>query len=243
MGYYNKNNLQYMNINIDEDIKKDIKDFYFSKLDLENVQVPSDLNEIIEESFLETKKERKSYIISWIIDIVLVIIVVVPIVCTYNPDVVSRFDKVHTFFTRVHNFLDKDNILGMLGANSSGETSKNTKPTVVIKAEDVKEPRSNIEELQLIHSLANTLVEAEYKWECTEVTPETIEKAISGLDYLKDEYDRIYFRSNLEMWQEGNFSNAVAVHNKVWAILDGDVGEAYDLDKDSIIKIKNKYFK
>lgn len=243
MAYYNKDNLYYMGINIDKDIKDDIKDFYVSKIDLENIKIPLDLNEVIEEPFLESKKEKKGYIISWVIDILLIIIIVVPIVCIYNPNTVSRFDKLHSFCVGVHNFLEKDNLLGILGANESGETLKNSKSVVLIKAEDVKNPRSNIEELKLIHSLANTLVKAEYKWECAEVTPETIKKAILGLDYLRDEYQRIYFRSNLEMWQEGNFSNAVSVHNKVWGILDGNVGEAYDLDEESIVKIKNKYFK
>lgn len=107
----------------------------------------------------------------------------------------------------------------------------------------IKDPTSNADELNLIHSLANTLIKAEYKWECTEVTPNTIEKALSGIDYIEDRYQRIYFRSSLESWKEGNFSNAIEVHNKVWSMLEGSVGEAYDLDEESIEKIKEKYFK
>ena len=30
--------------------------------------------------------------------------------------------------------------------------------------------------------------------------------------------------------------------NKVWSILEGNVGEAYDLDEESISKIKEKYY-
>lgn len=69
------------------------------------------------------------------------------------------------------------------------------------------------------------------------------EKALSGIDYIEDRYQRIYFRSSLESWKEGNFSNAIEVHNKVWSMLEGSVGEAYDLDEESIEKIKEKYFK
>lgn len=106
----------------------------------------------------------------------------------------------------------------------------------------MKKPKTNAEELKLIHSLANSLIKAEYKWECTEVTPKTIKKVISGIDCLRDREERIYFRSNLEKWKNGDFSNAVEVHNKVWSILEGNVGEAYDLDEESISKIKEKYY-
>lgn len=239
---HDKNNLKNIEINIDEDIKKDINDFYFSKEDLENIKIPSDLDDIINEPFLEDKKEKKSYLISWIVDLLLVFILLLPIAGIYNPNIFSKVDSVYPFFVKAHNFLDKDNILRLLGGKSSDENLKNAKPTVVVKAKDVKKPKSNTEELELIHSLANSLIKAEYKWECTEVTPKTIKKAISGVDYLQDKYHRIYFRSNLEKWQQGDFSNAVEVHNKVWSILKGNIGEAYALDEESISKIKQKYF-
>ena len=41
----------------------------------------------------------------------------------------------------------------------------NAKPSLIIKEDEVK---YNADELNLIHSLANTLIKAEYKWECTE---------------------------------------------------------------------------
>ncbi|MGN1033710.1 MAG: DUF6241 domain-containing protein, partial [Intestinibacter sp.] len=237
---HNKKSLTNVEINIDEDIKKDIEDFCFSKKDLEDIKTPSDLDDIINEPFLEDKKEKKSYIISWIVDLSLVFILILPIVGVYNPNIFSKLDTVYPFFVKVHNFLDKDNIIRMLGGGSNSENLKDAKPTVVVKAKDVKKPKSNIEELELIHSLVNSLIRAEYKWECTEVTPNTIKKAISGVDYLQDEYHRIYFRSNLQKWQEGDFSNAVEVHNKVWSILKGNIGEAYALDEENISKIKQK---
>ena len=38
------------------------------------------------------------------------------------------------------------------------------------------------------------------------------------------------------------YKRQVEVHNKVWSILEGNVGEAYDLDEESISKIKEKYY-
>ncbi len=238
-----KSEIYDIDINIDEDIKKDIRDFYFSKKDLENIKTPFDLEDAINEPFVEEKKEKKAYYFSWVIDLLLVFIILLPIIGVYNPNIFVKFDNVYPFFLKVHNFLEKDNIVKLLGGEAASIDLNNAKPSVVIKEKDVKKPTSNLEELKLIHSLANSLIKAEYKWECTEVTPNTIDKAISGVDHLADRYQRIYFRSSLEKWQQGDFSNAVDVHNKVWSILEGNVGEAYDLDGDSISQIKEKYFK
>ena len=232
-----------LDINIDEDIKRDIKDFYFSKKDLDNIKIPLDLEEVINEPFVEEKKEKKQYFFSWVVDLLLVFILLLPVAGVYNPNIFVRFDNVYPFFLRAHNFLQKDNLLKMLGAKNGSVDLQNAKPNVIIEEKDVKKPNSSSEELKLIHSLANSLIKAKYKWECTEVTPKNIKKAISGVDYLQDEYQRIYFRSNLEKWQSGDFSNAVEVHNKVWSILEGNIGEAYDLDEDNISEIKDKYFK
>lgn len=229
-------------INIDKDIKEDIKDFYFSKDDLEEIEIPPDLDVLINKPFLDEKKEKKSYYFSWFVDLLLVFILLLPIAGIYNPNIFVKFNTVYPFFLKTHNFLQKDNLIKIIGGQNELVDLKDAKPTVIIKEKDVKKPKNNVEELELIHSLANSLIKAEYKWECTEVTPKTIKKALSGVDYIEDRYQRIYFRSSLEKWQVGDFSNSVEVHNKVWSILEGNIGEAYDLDKDSISKIKEKYF-
>ena len=238
-----KNDIYDIDINIDEDIKKDIKDFYFSKKDLESIKIPTDLDDIIDEPFIEERKEKKSYYFSWLTDLLLVFIILLPIIGAFNPNIFMRFDNVYPVFLKIHNFLEKDNLMKLLGGEVESMDLNNAKPTVIVKEEDVKKPTSNSAELKLIHSLANSLIKAKYKWECTEVTPNTIDKAISGIDYLEDRYQRIYFRSSLEKWKEGDFSNAVEVHNNVWSILEGNVGEAYDLDENNISEIKDKYFK
>lgn len=229
-------------INIDDDIKKDIEDFDFSKMDLENIKIPMDLDEFIDEPLIEEKKEKKSYYFNLFIDLLLVSILLLPIAGVYNPNIFIKFNRVYPIFLKTHNFLEKDNLIKILGGQSSSVDLKDAKPTLTIKEKEVKTPKSNLEELKLIHSLANSLIKAEYKWECTEVTPETIKKALKGVDYIEDRYQRIYFRSSLEMWETGDFSNSVEVHNKVWSILEGNVGEAYDLNRENISKIQKKYF-
>ena len=237
-----KKDLYNIEIDIDEDIKRDIEDFYFSKNDLDNIKIPLDLEDLIEEPFEEEKQEKKTYYFNWFIDLLLVSLLLLPIVGIYNPNIFVKFENVYQFFLKTHNFLEKDNLRKILGGESESVDLKNAKPAVVVKESEVKKPKTNAEELKLIHSLANSLIKAEYKWECTEVTPKTIKKVISGIDCLRDREERIYFRSNLEKWKNGDFSNAVEVHNKVWSILEGNVGEAYDLDEESISKIKEKYY-
>ena len=225
-----KKDLYNIEIDIDEDIKRDIEDFYFSKNDLDNIKIPLDLEDLIEEPFEEEKQEKKTYYFNWFIDLLLVSLLLLPIVGIYNPNIFVKFENVYPFFLKTHNFLEKDNLRKILGGESESVDLKNAKPAVVVKESEVKKPKTN------------SLIKAEYKWECTEVTPKTIKKVISGIDCLQDREERIYFRSNLEKWKNGDFSNAVEVHNKVWSILEGNVGEAYDLDEESISKIKEKYY-
>ena len=241
-----KKDLYNIEIDIDEDIKRDIEDFYFSKNDLDNIKIPLDLEDLIEEPFEEEKQEKKTYYFNWFIDLLLVSLLLLPIVGIYNPNIFVKFENVYPFFLKTHNFLEKDNLRKILGGESESVDLKIwihseifPDRTLIITC---TKPKTNAEELKLIHSLANSLIKAEYKWECTEVTPKTIKKVISGIDCLRDREERIYFRSNLEKWKNGDFSNAVEVHNKVWSILEGNVGEAYDLDEESISKIKEKYY-
>ncbi len=172
-----KKDLYNIEIDIDEDIKRDINDFYFSKSDLENIKIPLDLDDLIEEPFEEEKQEKKTYYFSWFIDLLLVSLLLLPIVGVYNPNIFVKFENVYPFFLKTHNFLEKDNLRKILGGESESVDLKNAKPAVVVKESEVKKPKTNAEELKLIHSLANSLIKAEYKWECTEVTPKTDKKS------------------------------------------------------------------
>ena len=67
-----KKDLYNIEIDIDEDIKRDIEDFYFSKNDLDNIKIPLDLEDLIEEPFEEEKQEKKTYYFNWFIDLLLV---------------------------------------------------------------------------------------------------------------------------------------------------------------------------
>ena len=68
-----KKDLYNIEIDIDEDIKRDIEDFYFSKNDLDNIKIPLDLEDLIEEPFEEEKQEKKTYYFNWFIIIFFIV--------------------------------------------------------------------------------------------------------------------------------------------------------------------------
>lgn len=235
-------NIEGLDIDINQDIKSNIKDFDFSKDDLNKIDIPSEVDNILNDILIENKKQKRKAIINHIIDILLIFILIMPFVGIYNPNVFKPIDKAYPVFVKLNSFFQKENMYRLLGLNESNEVELNTGKEVFIKSSDVKEVKSESQELDLIHNLANNIIKAEYKWKCVEVTPETIQKALDGVDYISDTYDRVYFRSNLNKWKSGDFSNGVEVHNRVWSILDGNVGEAYELDEKEIKKILDKYY-
>ncbi|MGL4913657.1 MAG: DUF6241 domain-containing protein [Romboutsia sp.] len=116
---------------------------------------------------------------------------------------------------------------------------------IEVYEEDVYTPIDENETKNLIHEMANGLIHAIDNREngYTEVTPKTIDIAIDSLKNLYNEEDREYLALLLEDWKIGDFDNAVEVHNYVWNMLNGEVGEAGSLDYEEIEKIKNNHFR
>ena len=73
--------------------------------------------------------------------------------------------------------------------------------------------------------------------------PKTIDIALNSLKNIGDEEARNYLHYELSKWKNGDFENAVLVHNYVWHMLDGNIGKALSLDTYEVNKIKSKYFK
>ena len=145
-----KKDLYNIEIDIDEDIKRDIEDFYFSKNDLDNIKIPLDLEDLIEEPFEEEKQQKKTYYFNWFIDLLLVSLLLLPIVGIYNPNIVVKFENVYPFFLKTHNFLEKDNLRKILGGESESVDLKNAKPAVVVTESEVKKPKTNEFTLEVI---------------------------------------------------------------------------------------------
>ena len=157
----------------------------------------------------------------------------------------ENLPTVYPVFKKINKAIQIDNIKSMMGIDNKEViegSADSSVETIFIEEKDISEPRNNNEAIKLIHSLANTLIKAEYKWQCSEVTPKTIKLAIKGVEKISDDYDRMHLRNSLTKWKKGDFSNAVEVHNYVWAMLNGNVGKAEALDNDAISLIIKKYY-
>ena len=99
--------------------------------------------------------------------------------------------------------------------------------------------------VNFIHKMSNQIINAAdgQKYGVIEITPEKIEIALNSIENIKNEEARDYLNKELTKWKNGNFDNAVEVHNYVWHMLDGEIGIASSLDEKQINKIKEKYFK
>lgn len=231
---------------VDRDINEYIKNYYIDEEVLDKITLPKDFDKTIRKSLKTRKKEKSRNIRYIILDITIVLLILSPFIGIIYPKLFIKEPNVYTILTNINKFLHIDNLTSILGIESNREIIEgdieSSQDTEYILAKDVSKPTNANEAIKLIHSLANTIIEADYKWQCTEVTPETIKLALESVEFIKDDYDRMHLRNALSKWKEGDFSNAVNVHNYVWAMLDGNVGKADKLDTEEINKIKNKYF-
>ncbi|MGL5348899.1 MAG: DUF6241 domain-containing protein [Peptostreptococcaceae bacterium] len=105
-------------------------------------------------------------------------------------------------------------------------------------------PSTEYDAIQFIHQMSNSIIIAtdNRKYGEVEITPKNINIAIAVLKQIRSNDARDYLYSNLLRWKDGDFSNAVSVHNYVWELLDGEVGKAALVDYKKVEKVLNKNF-
>lgn len=99
--------------------------------------------------------------------------------------------------------------------------------------------------VNFIHHMSNQIINPAdgKKFGVVEITPKNIEIALNSIENINNEEARDYLNKALTKWKNGDFYNAVEVHNYVWHMLDGQIGIASSIDEKEINKIKEKYFK
>lgn len=84
--------------------------------------------------------------------------------------------------------------------------------------------------MNTLHGMTHQKVLADEKWTLVEITDARIDKMLASLEKVRDgqvQYDHYDFYYNtLTEWKEGNFENAVDVHNRLWSMDNGTVGRA-----------------
>lgn len=231
------------------EIEEDIKSFNINLDIVDNIEIPN-LKSTSKKCIKKAIKERYEFDKVIIGNILIFSMLIFSMVSLYNPILTYKIPPVYKFFKNINESLNIDFIVDLLGFDNiipkvdldeSGKLQIIEDPNL-IKEGEVKTPTTSKEALNLIHSIANTLVEAQHKWGSTEVTPKTIEIALKGVELIDDDHDRIYLRNALNKWAEGDFSNGVDLHNYVWDMLDGSIGIAEELDELMIEKILKDHF-
>lgn len=99
--------------------------------------------------------------------------------------------------------------------------------------------------VNFIHQMSNQIINPAdgKKFGVIKITPQNIEIALNSIKNINNDEARDYLNKELRKWQNGDFYNAVEVHNYVWHMLGGEIGIASSLDEEEINKIKAQYFK
>lgn len=99
--------------------------------------------------------------------------------------------------------------------------------------------------VNFIHQMSNQIINPAdgRKFGVIKITPQNIEIALNSIKNINNDEARDYLNKALRKWQNGDFNNAVEVHNYVWHMLGGEIGIASSLDEEEINKIKAQYFK
>lgn len=99
--------------------------------------------------------------------------------------------------------------------------------------------------VNFIHQMSNQIINPAdgKKFGFIKITPQNIEIALNSIKNINNDEARDYLNKALRKWQNGDFNNAVEVHNYVWHMLGGEIGIASSLDEEEINKIKAQYFK
>lgn len=77
-----------------------------------------------------------------------------------------------------------------------------------------------------IHTMTHQKVHSEFKQGAFEMNEENINALLLALDRSESNDEIKYYKEVLNKWKDGDFSNAVEVHNKLWLEQGGTIGKA-----------------
>ena len=121
---------------------------------------------------------------------------------------------------------------------------KSNKTEEIVEDAELKKQGLTEEQCDIVHdvhNMSNAVICAidGRKFEIVDPSPDRLDSVI----------DRIEAQDNfltdilpiLKEWRQGNFTDAVKVHNHVWDMLGGTMGKAYLTDHSAIETLKNTY--
>ncbi|SCH53218.1 MULTISPECIES: DUF6241 domain-containing protein [unclassified Romboutsia] len=253
-----------------EELDLEMNEFYIDKEKINSIKAPNDMKIWIKESIdkaeLDIKKSKnKKRLVASAASIFIIFSVGV-----YNPALAHKIPILEMALRNINSTLKIDELAYRLGidnivpkatldkdnkikfvkpikykVNNVDNISEDQEDEILSSINDNSEsPKSEYLAVQFIHKMSNSIINPidNKKYGNIEITPKSIELAISGLEYIKNNEARNYLYAELNKWKKGEFRNAVEVHNYVWNILDGQVGKAISINEERIEDIINNYF-
>ena len=247
-----------------EEIDKEIKDFYIDKEKIENIKYNFDKESIIKDSIDRAEKDmaksklKKRYVkIAASLVILLFMGVYSPALAYYVPPVMKVLEKINDTLKidEITSAIELDTIIPKAVVEENKINFVKITRYKVDKADDKNDIDSESDHENLvydeygvvnfIHKMSNQIINPidGQKFGIIQITPDNIEIALKSIENINNNEARDYLKKELTKWKNGDFANAVQVHNYVWHMLDGEIGIASSLDEKEINKIKEKYFK
>lgn len=94
-------------------------------------------------------------------------------------------------------------------------------------SEQFPQDMSENQVMDAIHHMTHQKVKSKdgKKWGALQVTPDRVERLIEIVEANDYQHEDFYLET-LKEWEAGNFENAVTVHNYIWNVKNGTIGEA-----------------
>lgn len=255
-----------------EEIDKEIEKFYIDKEKINNIKFEFDKNLIIKEAIDKAEEDIKKEMNKKIISKLAACIALLLSIGIYNPALAYNIPPIMNVLENINNLLHVDEIASYIGVDKiipravvdDENKVKFVKPTKykvendnteIIglgnelenseKVLEISEINTQYGVVDFIHRMSNKIIKPidGRKNGSIDINPKTIDIALNSLKNIGDEEARNYLHYELSKWKNGDFENAVLVHNYVWHMLDGNIGKALSLDTYEVNKIKSKYFK
>lgn len=246
-----------------EEIDKEMNDFYIDKEKIENMKYNFDKESIIKDAIdkaevdMAKRKNKKRYVK------IAASIVILLCVGVYNPALAYGIKPVMTVLEKINDVLKIDEISAALELDTIipkaviEDNKINFIKITRYKVNKTKESNDSNKDnnkntvydeygvVNFIHQMSNQIINPAdgKKFGVIKITPKNIEIVLNSIDNIKNKEAREYLEKELTKWKNGNFNNAVEVHNYVWHMLDGQIGIASTANENEINKIKEKYFK
>ncbi|MCC3869933.1 DUF6241 domain-containing protein [Terrisporobacter mayombei] len=243
-----------------EEIDKEMNDFYIDKEKIDDIKYSFDKDSIIKEAIDKAEvdicksKNKKRYV--KIADRIVILLSI----GVYSPALAYYVKPVMAVLEKINDVLKVDEISAALELDTiipKAVVEDNKIHFVKItryKVDKTKESNDSNNKntvydeygvVNFIHKMSNQIINPAdgKKFGVIKITPKNIEIALNSINNIKNKEAKEYLEKELTKWKNGDFNNAVEVHNYVWHMLDGQIGIASTLDEKEINKIKEKYFK